>query len=74
MSWKWVIDRRSGKLRIDQRALGVAIAGGVVLAVVARAVLPGNWFYVVVAMLTVAGIAVDIWIRKRDPESPPRDG
>lgn len=73
MSWKWAIDRRSGKLRVDKRALGVAITGGVALAVLARALIPGNWFYAVVAVLTVLGIAIDVWIRRRDPEHPPAD-
>ncbi len=73
MSWKWAVDRRSGKLRVDKRALGAAITGGVALAVLARALLPGSWFYAVVAVLTVVGVAFDVWVRKRDPEQPPAD-
>lgn len=70
MSWKWAIDCRSGRLQVDKRALSGAIAGGVALSVLARALLPGTWYYVVVAVLVVPGIALDVWIRKRDPGDP----
>lgn len=70
MSWKWVVDRRSGKIQVDRRALAGAVVGGIVLAVLAGAVLPAGLFYAAVAMLTVAGIGIDVWIRQRDPEGP----
>lgn len=66
MNWKWAIDRRSGTVRIDKRALGASIAGGVTLVVATRTLLPENWYYAVTAMLVIAGIGFDVWIRRRE--------
>jgi hypothetical protein len=64
MTWKWVVDRRSGSTRIDSRWLAIGAAGGLLVEMVLRALLSPGWFYLTLAILVPAEIAFDVWSRR----------
>ena len=69
-NWRWVVDRRGGGLSVDGKVLFVSVAAGMLFAKVARYVIPGNWYYLVIVGMGGLLIPLDILLRRRpDKES-----
>lgn len=65
MSWRWVVDVRGEKIRVDWRWLLLAIvAGTAVPLILSRALSPG-WFYVLITVMVVLGVIVDVLVRRQ---------
>jgi hypothetical protein len=68
VSWRWVIDRRGGRTRVDWPVLGGTLGAAVVISLVLRVLFPGAWYYLAAILFAAIAIAADVLIRRRHPE------
>ncbi len=65
MSWRWVIDVRDKKIRVDWRWLLLAIAAGTAVPLILARVLSPGWFYVLITVVVILGMVVDMLVRRQ---------